>query len=186
MPVNDTCNWIELYLSSFCTLRYAALLITVGPGTGKSVSRFILSFLESYSSIKVSYFIFRADRQADSKDISAVQTLLRQLLSNNPGLYHCIRYSFRERVERQNSWNFPLLWETLVKMLKSGLTLILLDGLDECDSASRKNLMDHLSALDHEISRRFVITTRQFTNLRSTSELIHISTSISHLLRTIP
>jgi len=182
-PTGDTCNWIKAHVDRFCLEKSSTLFITGGPGHGKSVlARFIKEYLEMKESIQVCYFIFKDQNKQDTTAEAAIATLIHQLLYKNHNLYSHIKASHDDRARKKRDWTLQLLWEAFEKMISSTdckSTIILIDGLDECEQSSRAELLRHFASSRHQTNKgRLIITTRPSNDLDTLGEvtLIDLST----------
>ena len=173
VPDGHTCDWVEKYVDRLYSnphLFANTLIISGGPGTGKSVlARFILEYLEKRQ-IKVASYFFKKRSNEDSTPArevtAAIRTLIYQLLYKDRKLYRCIQGYFRKQQRRKSPWDFPLLWEAFKETLsneRSKSTIILIDALDECEATTRDLFLDKLAS-NAQLSRRFLVTTQPFTD----------------------
>ncbi|KAI9772512.1 MAG: hypothetical protein M1840_000717 [Geoglossum simile] len=166
-PVRNTCDWIREEIDRFCLgppISTKALVISGGPGTGKSVlSRFILEYLED-KPVEVAYFTFREHNDVESQAAPAIRTLVHQMLAKDHKLYRYIKGYYSERLAGGHQWTLDLLWEVFEEMIsadRSKRTIILIDALNECGQATRKDLIQKLSS-NPDITKHFLITTQRF------------------------
>ena len=121
----------------------------------------------------VCYFFFRDDNEAQSKATNAFCALLHQALSAHHDLFDHVMSEYHK-------WgsdickNFGALWVTLSAIISSNTStnlIFILDGLDECESQSRKQLLDTLaeyfsSAASENRSTglvKYLVTSRPYT-----------------------
>lgn len=182
-PEGDMCNWIRQFIDNFHSSLHEsdsaqALIITAGPGSGKSVLfRFILEYLGNHDA-QVRYFIFKEEDPPDSHATSALQTLVFQMLDKDRKLYPYIRDSYKERAKGKKRWTFKLLWGIFQKMVsdeRSNSIIFLVDALNECDLSSQRDLLRNFSTLDSHITGRFILTTH------SIADVVHSFPQHSHI-----
>ncbi|KAF8248856.1 hypothetical protein K440DRAFT_599764 [Wilcoxina mikolae CBS 423.85] len=163
-PAVDTCDWIKEHVDSFLRNDSPALVLTGGPGLGKSVlARFIHDLLQPNAAAQTSYFIFKDQNKEETTAKAAIATLVYQLLEKNRKLYSCIKASFDDRTKKKKEWTLPLLWDAFDKIMLSGQctkSIILIDALDECEDSSRMDLMKYLASRDRKYAGRFIVTSR--------------------------
>ncbi|KAH0536850.1 hypothetical protein FGG08_006312 [Glutinoglossum americanum] len=114
--------------------------------------------------IEVAYFTSREHNDVESQAAPAIRTLVHQLLAKDHKLYRHIKSYYLERLAGRHEWTLDLLWEVFEKMMsgdRSKRTIILIDALNECGQATRKDLMRKLSS-NPDITKYFLITTQRF------------------------
>ena len=163
--------------SDSCTLMYTGKL-----GSGKSVLLAnIVDDIHLYvqgMGITVAYFFCRHDIPESLKAQTVIGSLARQLLCPIPNLVMV--------AELLNKTTSALDFETLLSLFQHALppnyrAYFILDGLDECDSTEKQNLIQYLGKLQElftlflcashriEPDNAFEVSSEQFTAIRITS-----------------
>lgn len=156
VAVPGTCQWL-LHHEIYCDWRQKQgsdlLWLSADPGCGKSV---LASYLVGHLKNKdnslqvpeiVCFFFFKEDNSEQDNAISALQALLHQLYSAQPWLLEHAAKRYLAEGARKTLGQFGALWsifEASVKDPRSRDTLLVLDGLDECESATRSQLLQSL------------------------------------------
>lgn len=155
-PVPGTCVWFlknEKYQQWRQQSDSCLLWVTADPGCGKSVlSSFLIDISESTESagnVNVCYFFFKDDSAEQRTANYALQALLHQIYTKQPELVtHLAAYhaSKGPAVPQQLSSLWKLFLDTALDQVSND-TICIIDGLDECDKASRREftiaLADH-------------------------------------------
>ncbi|KAK4182866.1 ankyrin repeat protein [Podospora australis] len=157
VAIRGTCQWVvehpkfEGWLSSSET---PLLWISGDPGCGKSVlASFLVERLTEMSKttrLNVCYFFCKADDLAQSNPVRAIQSLLHQLLTQRSGLVTTADYYLRK--DNLNLEDINNLWSMLVLLADRDInrrTICILDGIDECEPKSRKQLLGAISGFLH-------------------------------------
>ncbi|RYP60968.1 hypothetical protein DL771_010297 [Monosporascus sp. 5C6A] len=154
--VPGTCQWL-LHHQKYSDWRSKQasdmLWLSADPGCGKSV---LISYLvdcltRADNKVRVPevvcYFFFKEDNEEQNNAVDAVRAILHQLYSAQPRLTkHAANTVIMhgEAMPRQ----FRALWSILmasVQDVNSRDVIILLDGLDECEPATRSQLLQSLT-----------------------------------------
>lgn len=146
-PVPGTCIWFiknDKYQQWRQQSASGLLWVTADPGCGKSVlSSFLIDVsegIESTSKVNVCYFFFKDDSAEQRTANYALQALLHQIYTKQPELVtHLTAYhaSKGPEVPQQFSSLWKLFLDTTLDQV-SLTTICIIDGLDECDKASRR------------------------------------------------
>jgi hypothetical protein len=127
--------------------------VSADPGCGKSV---LASFLvDQFQSSKtrtglpetVCYFFFKDDAVEQKKALYALSAILHQIYAAQPGL---LRHALEESQAKGSSKtfsNFDALWRILMRTVRdknSSNIICVIDGLDECEKVSQRQLMKSL------------------------------------------
>jgi ankyrin repeat protein len=163
--------------SDSCTLIYTGKL-----GSGKSVS--LANIVDDIhldvqgKDIAVAYFFCRHDIPESLKAQTVIGSLARQLL--RPILNLAIVAELLNKTT--SAWDFEILLSLFRRALPpSYRAYFILDGLDECDSTEKKNLIQHLGKLQElftlslcvshriEPDNTSILSSEQFTTIRITS-----------------
>ena len=180
--VDGTCQWIlrhEKY-KAWCEAQGSSLLwISADAGCGKSV---LVSFLASYltyasarADTNICYFFFKDDVDEQKNAIFALSALLHQICVAQPTLLH---HAMNQRAVKGQAMSkqFHSLWTAFTQMMSDSMcndTICLIDGLDECEMRSRKELMGSLADLfghkTQETSRRLkvIVTSRPDNSIKN-------------------
>ncbi|KAK0622438.1 hypothetical protein B0T14DRAFT_552877 [Immersiella caudata] len=164
----------------------ASLWLIGPPGIGKTiVSCFLVDKLqellrdsESPSAIFAYYFCDNKDEQRQ-KATAILQGILVQILKKAPELFDLVKRYYR--IKRGSfPGNLDALWRMLVQILNNsaGPIYVLIDALDECEEASRIELLALLADLDPSTKARILITGRPEADIEETGQ-----TAGGHLLR---
>ena len=163
-PVGGTCSWIlrhPTYKSWYEAPASALLWLSADPGCGKSV---LASFLVRYYSERrsprwnVCYFFFKSDNEEQRDGVHALQAVLRQLYLQQP---HLVKAGHDLLNKSSRIRTMDALWRAFVAGAEdvfSNDTICILDGLDECDAASRRVLVN--LAVNHISPRQEVVFDR--------------------------
>lgn len=151
--VTGTCSWILEHTQFKAweqNSRRSLLWISADAGCGKSV---MASFLVDHfkdstrNDNTVCYFFFKDDNLEQSDAVTSISAFLHQLYSAHPEL---IRFA-------QETLNIPgntlarldSVWRIFIRSVaqvsSKSTTICILDGLDECDESSRKQLLSLLA-----------------------------------------
>ncbi|KFY48867.1 hypothetical protein V495_00958 [Pseudogymnoascus sp. VKM F-4514 (FW-929)] len=153
-PVPGTCIWFlknDKYQQWRQQLASGLLWVTADPGCGKSVlSSFLIDIsesAESASEVNVCYFFFKDDSAEQRTANYALQALLHQIYTKQPELVkHLTAYhaSKGPAVPQQFSSLWKLFLDTTSDQASLN-TICIIDGLDECDKASRREFTTTLA-----------------------------------------
>ncbi|KAM0254594.1 hypothetical protein ACHAQJ_006630 [Trichoderma viride] len=147
-----TCEWIrdnETYQSWFGD-GSQCLWISGGPGRGKTMlSIFLTEELEKHTQ-KIEdaelLFYFCSQDEKHNSAVAVLRGLAYQLIRKRPSLANYVLSDFESPKITQETLKSPhALWEVLEKILRApelGKVFCVLDGLDECDDASIRLLVD--------------------------------------------
>jgi hypothetical protein len=155
---DGTCDWIfhdPTYLSWVNSAGSQMLLLSGGPGTGKSVmTRFLAEAVLSGSDQTgfapgyqgVSFFCSYLDILQTGEE-TVLRSLLHQLLQLNPHAEALIRTRLQVRSSSGLSWSLDRerLWDALLDVLamdSMGRTLIAIDALEELGPAVAVSILD--------------------------------------------
>ena len=156
--VEGTCEWIKgnaLY-SSWLGSYSQLLWLSGGPGKGKTMlSIFLAEELEriahkTQDTLFLQYFCDNKDEKRNTA-IAIIRGLIFQLVQFRPKLVDCLLPSFKiQREALFTGSSSETLWrcfETMLRTCAPGIIYCILDGLDECDSASLEPLLGKLTGL---------------------------------------
>ena len=176
--VTGTCEWFLRHPKFLEWRRDTAanlLWVTADPGCGKSVlSRALVdsSLLDPDEPDAVTnstcYFFFKDDAERGSGR-NALRSLLHQLFKQKPWL---IRHAVREYQTTQEL-TFEQLWDVLMRAVSdtnAGPVICLLDALDECESSTRRSLIQHISAFYTQKMNsklKFIVMSRPYHHIEA-------------------
>ena len=153
--VKGTCEWL-LHHPKFLDWRNATdsriLLVTAGPGCGKSVlSRCLVDERRVATSLitsSVCYFFFKDGQEEQMTEANALRAIVHQLLRQHPqpSLIRHTFPGFKAHGENFRGLSGEL-WSCLMDILKNpatGEVVIILDALDECKGSERQHLLERL------------------------------------------
>jgi hypothetical protein len=165
-PVQGTCTWLlshPTYLSWFHDTGSTLLWLSADPGCGKSVlASFLVDRMMSDAkslSANICYFFFKADYKDQKTAVYALQALLHQLCLAQRTLSDSAITALHGRAAD----SVDALWDTFIACSESRdarNTICILDGLDECEAGSRKQLVKAISTY---FSRTVTERTRQIS-----------------------
>lgn len=151
--VPGTCSWILGHPKMKAweeDPRGSLLWLSADAGCGKSV---MASFLVDYfkedpgTEAAVCYFFFKDDSMEQSNAVVAMSAVLHQLFSAHPALLSLARQQLM--IPGNSLARLETLWKMFLDAVENHVAkpsaICILDGLDECDEASRKQLMALIS-----------------------------------------
>jgi ankyrin repeat protein len=168
--LNGTCEWIlskPQFTSWHLEESPQLLFLLASPGRGKSVlAKYIVRYLRRVES-KARVIEFRCSQTSGKcTAVTILKSFLFQLTDGHPHLakHARLRFSLYENV--RNVDDFKTLWAIFSAILRddeAGEIYCILDGLDECDSASQGKLL--VALRDEFLSPkrfhgRFLVTSR--------------------------
>lgn len=148
-----TCSWIlrhptfEQWIDSPTP---GLLWISADPGCGKSVrsSYLIDHFTREHATKRganISYFFFKSDNIEQSSGLTGLQAILYQILQAQRELLNVAIKVIQDPIQ---AGNIRVVWKTLVTVLQAPSakeTVCVLDGFDECETSSKRQLTEMLS-----------------------------------------
>ena len=180
--VTGTCEWFfkdEKFCKWRASNRSAAFWVSAGPGCGKSVlSRTLID--EKRLSIGVTtstvcYFFFKSGQERRMDAANALSAILHQLFRYDlTGDFMSYGLEAYRNFSDQLPSNLSELWRTLIKCARcpnSGEIICVLDALDECNEASRYQLLEKLKEfysqqrLQSTSRLKFLITCRPYDSI---------------------
>ncbi|PMD17925.1 hypothetical protein NA56DRAFT_526191, partial [Hyaloscypha hepaticicola] len=178
-----TCEWIfkhEKFLNWQLEQKSSLLWISGDPGCGKSVlASFLVEELrtpahQSVLPAIVLHFFFKDDNDNQKNAVVAICALLHQLCSNRSSL---VSYAMEDFIKKGKTFTeeFDTLWKIFllgIKELDTNLICVI-DGLDECEEATREKLIDCLTILYSQDKRghsvqsfvKFLLTSRPYGSI---------------------
>ncbi|KAE9364033.1 hypothetical protein N431DRAFT_564542 [Stipitochalara longipes BDJ] len=158
--VTGTCQWL-LHHETYSEWRQnhcsSLLWLSADSGFGKSVlARYLVEHLKNKgdplrASEVVCYFFFKADNCEQDNAVSAVRAILHQLYTAQPWLLeHAAKRYLEEPASKRSRMlqNFDTLWRILEESVRDSTSrdiFLVLDGLDECGSVARSQLLQSLN-----------------------------------------
>lgn len=161
--LDGTCKWVlqHPFFVKWNPVNQVAglLLVTAGPGCGKSVlSKFLVDVRfqpRGTSRDRIIYFFFREDIEDQSQATSALTALMHQLFSHDKTLIQHAMEAFETEGQQLTS-NLNKLWDIFVHATcdpELPKTVCVLDGLDECAEPGRTQLIRFFVELYEDISQ---------------------------------
>ena len=153
--VDGTCQWIKNHALYNSWLRSPSQLLWLsgGPGKGKTMlSIFLAEELEQTARLPqnklfLQYFCDNKDEKRNTA-VTILRGFIYQLLRFRHQLFNHILAIFK--IQKESLFSFEPLWKIFEIMICDPTledTYCVLDGLDECDEASLKVLLERLAAL---------------------------------------
>lgn len=151
-PVQGTCVWIleHAKFQAWLDEPGASLIwISADPGCGKSVlTKFLVhkyrqAFLQQAN---ICYFFFKADNEEQCGGTKAMSALLHQLYTLQPSLTQIAMQQLLR--PGQSVKSLSALWRIFIHSTEEPQarpTICFLDGLDECEEGSRRQLVSFIS-----------------------------------------
>jgi hypothetical protein len=156
--VADTCEWFLDHpeYDKWKTRESSSLLwVSADPGCGKSVlAKFLVDHLRKPKSKEdrpefVCHFFFKDDSDEQRSGVLALRALLHQIFTDDQAL---LRHAFDafEFKGLDMFDEFESLWDILSNITRDPEAInlvIILDGLDECESVSQGKLLENINKL---------------------------------------
>ncbi|KAH0538836.1 hypothetical protein FGG08_004612 [Glutinoglossum americanum] len=172
--VTGTCDWFtdndlfkqwNLPTQNHCRTT-GFLYVTADPGCGKSVlSRYLIDQILPDDERTVCYFFFKDDFEDQKSSLSALCTLLHQLFDLRPHLLTDDVLSKHGARGEEFVKSFSELWKTFITAALHQETICVLDALDECRDADRKQLIDTITGTQIA-GLKFLLTSRPYEHIR--------------------
>ena len=156
--VEHTCTWItsNQYYKSWLDSCPQLLWLSGGPGKGKTMmSIFLAESLEQFTkdspdAVSLEFFCDSKNNKRNTAD-NIIQGLVFQLLHKKKELIKHVLPTFAiQQASLFSGSSFESLWRIFAEMTCDPILRTIycvLDGLDECDEASLKDLLGHFKAL---------------------------------------
>ncbi|KAJ5643848.1 uncharacterized protein N7484_006355 [Penicillium longicatenatum] len=190
-----TCNWClgnRTFQNWQSDSGSCLLWLTANPGCGKSVLAKALVDEQLLglepSDTTICYFFFKDTSYAARSPVSAMAALLHQLLVSRAGrmaMKHVLRL-FRENGQKSPE-NMDVMWNIMKSIAldtQRGRIVLILDALDECEEAERKNFIKRLTALERDLQTGDL--TCNFKILITSRPYWSIETEFRDLIQSIP
>lgn len=151
--VDGTCEWLiqhSSYQKWLVDADAPLLWISGGPGKGKSMLAIYLTeelqpVVDSTEDVLLYYFCSNRDKNRNTS-LTIMRGILHQWLNLRPHLAHHIKNSFEgTKTTKYTISSFVSLWRIFLTLLQhsgSSQVICVLDGLDECEKKSLKQLLD--------------------------------------------
>jgi hypothetical protein len=153
--VPGTCEWIthEPKYQNWLRSESSSLWLISGPGKGKTmIAMYILEILRNnIPTVELRegfllFFFCNNRHEHQNNAIAVFRGLLYQLIKRKPHLEQYCAADLNKENYTQTIRSFGTLWRIFVKMLNDdeiGDVYCILDGVEECDEASRPTLLRH-------------------------------------------
>lgn len=185
-PATGTCHWIlrhPVFVSWLERAESALLWLRGHPGCGKTtLSLFLAGHFEAWQSPlapKSVLVYFCDDKVTKQKDANGILLgLIFQIICRHRSLIRHVKKVFETRGPNMVQ-SFSALWSVCLDVIldpKCGPTYIIIDGLDECEHATRRKLLESIHAFLHSSSRDTVIQKRVKFILTSRLSTIELET----------
>ncbi|RYP65038.1 hypothetical protein DL771_008492 [Monosporascus sp. 5C6A] len=177
--VEGTCQWFlndNTYKSWLEKATPSVLLVSAGPGSGKSVlATFLIDKLRgsrSNADPTVCCFFFKDGNYKLNTATSALSALLLQLFDEEPCLLVHAMKEYRIKGQKFTE-DFGTLQKIFTKAAENHCrdkVICVIDGLDECEDSDRNLLVRHLARLDsgplrtntQRTTMKFIVTSRWY------------------------
>ena len=157
-----TCDWAlkSQGFQEWKEFASGSLVLFADPGCGKSAFAKSLTddqkLVTSKSTATVCYFFFKDDDEVNRSAITALSSLLHQILSQNPKLSVHIERAhslYGDRILNLFSVMSDLLSDLMTKAELRDIIFIL-DAVDECDSRSRADILRLLASFGKKLPKQ--------------------------------
>ncbi|KAF3801897.1 Vegetative incompatibility protein HET-E-1 [Colletotrichum gloeosporioides] len=190
--VEGTCEWFvkhNLFRDWADSARSSLLWVSADPGCGKSVlSRFLVDHvLRNDPKRVVCYFFFKEDFPDQRTAAGAICSILRQLFTLQPGLLNEQIISEFENEGARLTESFSSLFELFLRVAsgRKFQLLCVLDALDECQEADRRELVAALSKFymnpPDQFALKFIVTSRPYIQIERGFRQLETSWPTIHL-----
>lgn len=151
--VDGTCEWLTQhsdYQSWLDDAGQPLLWVSGGPGKGKTMlaiytTEVLQSVIHSAEDVLLYYFCSNRDKNRNSA-VTIMRGIIHQWLTVQPHLAQHIKSAFEgTETTKYTVSSFVSLWRVFLTLLQqsgSGQVVCVLDGLDECEKESLKQLLD--------------------------------------------
>ncbi|KAI1052300.1 hypothetical protein LB507_007582 [Fusarium sp. FIESC RH6] len=154
--VDGTCEWLTQhshYQEWLKDENQSLLWISGGPGKGKTmlaiyITEMLQPLVDAGDNVLLYYFCSNRDKNRNNA-LTIMRGILHQWVGLHPHLAKFIKSSFEgTETTKYTISNFVSLWKvflTLLQQSTSSQVVCVLDGLDECERESLKQLLDAVS-----------------------------------------
>ncbi|KAM0813696.1 putative Ankyrin repeat protein [Seiridium cardinale] len=188
--VQGTCLWLfrhRDYISWAAEAGPSLLWISADPGCGKSVlASFLVDHYESTAvhNRNICFFFFKADSDEQRSAVHAISALLHQLYTRQPELIEFAQEMLQ--LPGHHVKRLTTLWRILASSAdrhQARQTVCIIDGLDECEESSRRDLISLISQYftdgedqaGHGRQLKLLITSRPDNSIKTAFDRKHRS-----------
>ncbi|KAL4868100.1 hypothetical protein BDV12DRAFT_108213 [Aspergillus spectabilis] len=151
--VHGTCEWLiqhPHYLEWLADANHPLLWISGGPGKGKTmlaiyITEVLQPVVDAANNVLLYYFCSNRDKNRNTA-LAIMRGILHQWIDLHPHLAKDIKNSFEgTETTKYTISSFVSLWRvflTLLQQSSSSQVVCVLDGLDECEKESLRQLLD--------------------------------------------
>ncbi|EHK17755.1 uncharacterized protein TRIVIDRAFT_160757, partial [Trichoderma virens Gv29-8] len=151
--VNGTCEWLiqhPSYQGWLADANLPILWISGGPGKGKTmlaiyITEVLQPIVDAAEDVLLYYFCSNRDKNRNTA-LTIMRGIIHQWIDRHPHLAQYVKSSFEgTETTKYTVSSFVSLWRvflTLLRQSKSSQVVCVLDGLDECEKESLRQLLD--------------------------------------------
>ena len=151
--VNGTCEWLiqhPYYQEWLSDANHPLLWISGGPGKGKTmlaiyITEVLQPVVDAADNVLLYYFCSNRDKNRNTA-LTIMRGILHQWIDLHPHLAKDIKNSFEgTETTKYTVSSFVSLWGVFLTLLQQSMSsrvVCVLDGLDECEKESLKQLLD--------------------------------------------
>ncbi|KAK2592059.1 hypothetical protein QQS21_010238 [Conoideocrella luteorostrata] len=151
--VDGTCEWVTKhhhYRDWLADMSRPLLRISGGPGKGKTMLAIYLTqvlqpLIDAGDNVLLYYFCSNRDKNRNTA-LTILRGILHQWIDLQPGLAKEVKSSFEgAETTKHTISSFVALWRVFLTLLQhttSSQVVCVLDGLDECEKGSLRQLLD--------------------------------------------
>ncbi|KAM0263408.1 hypothetical protein ACHAQJ_001264 [Trichoderma viride] len=151
--VNGTCEWLiqhPSYQGWLADAKLPLLWISGGPGKGKTmlaiyITEVLQPMVDADEGVLLYYFCSNRDKNRNNA-LTIMRGIIHQWIDRHPHLAQYVKNSFEgTETTKYTVSSFVSLWRvflTLLRQSRSSQVVCVLDGLDECEKESLRQLLD--------------------------------------------
>ena len=151
--VDGTCEWLiqhPSYQEWLANANLPLLWISGGPGKGKTmlaiyITEVLQPVVDAAKNVLLYYFCSNRDKNRNSA-LTIMRGIIHQWIDLHPHLAQCIKNSFEgTETTKYTVSSFVPLWRVFLTLLRqsgSSQVVCVLDGVDECQKESLRQLLD--------------------------------------------
>ncbi|KAL7946830.1 natch and ankyrin domain protein [Trichoderma barbatum] len=151
--VNGTCEWLiqhPSYQGWLAGANLPLLWISGGPGKGKTmlaiyITEVLQPMVDAGENVLLYYFCSNRDKNRNTA-LTIMRGIIHQWISHHPHMAQYVKNSFEgTETTKYTVSSFISLWRvflTLLRQSRSSQIVCVLDGLDECEKESLRQLLD--------------------------------------------
>ncbi|KAH6608120.1 hypothetical protein Trco_004433 [Trichoderma cornu-damae] len=151
--VDGTCEWLiqhPSYQGWLADSNLPLLWISGGPGKGKTmlaiyITEVLQPMVDAEKGVLLYYFCSNRDKNRNTA-LTIMRGIIHQWIDRHPRLAQCVKNSFEgTETTKYTVSNFVSLWRVFLTLLRqsgSSQVVCVLDGLDECEKESLRQLLD--------------------------------------------